>query len=806
MLSTAQKAETLAANKTLPDLILQVDEAGLAHECLGEPANGLLATTAVKGVHIAQLLPATAAEAVCQTLEQSSGSGAAAAILYSIGEGEFERIYEARVNQFGSHGASIVIRDVTGAHKTELFLRQNKEKYANIFKYANDAIIIQNLHGEILDVNSKAISQFGYSRAEFAGIRFNDLFADDTNKDDIGSLTINGTIKYETLFNNKINKPFPAEVSASIFRIDDQQVVQNVIRDISDRKKAELSLQKRTYYLERLVFISTKLRVQQNADDIIQTLLEQSRLAVGADRAFLILADDATDSLNIKSSDPPKPELTGTEIDPQKSIASHVLQERQVHISHNPDENPQYYFQLGKLDQYIESVVFLPLYAQETPLGVIIIGFYAEHEFSEGELNLLKTMLAIAGSALQRARILETLEKRVTERTHALSVTNVKLARAVESKNQFLANVSHELRTPLNAILGQSELLQEGVFGDLSDKQERSLYMIHESGKHLLDMINDILDIAKIDAGKIDIHKQRISVKLVCESSIRVVKNFAYRKKINLSLDMDKNLETLYADDRRLKQILVNLLSNAIKFTPDGKKVGLIVRAEPQAKIARFIVWDEGIGIAETDLDKLFQPFMQLDASLARRFDGTGLGLSLVSKLTKLHGGKIEVESQLGSGSKFTVSIPQQEVDDDQTLPSPATKNKELPMSSTSEKADQKIKILLAEDNEDNIITMGEYLKFRGFDVIFARNGLEAVQATVERQPHLVLMDIQMPVMDGIQAIQEIRQDDQIAHIPIVALTALAMPGDKEKCLAAGANDYLSKPITLQICIVKSWI
>lgn len=261
-----------------------------------------------------------------------------------------------------------------------------------------------------------------------------------------------------------------------------------------------------------------------------------------------------------------------------------------------------------------------------------------------------------AEEALRKAH--DELEMRVRERTAELSRANEELARASRLKDEFLATMSHELRTPLNAVLGMAESLQEEVYGPINDRQLKSLRTIEESGRHLLELINDILDLSKIGAGKVELEITAVSVESVCQASLRFIKQTAQRKRLKVSFLFDSSVTTIHADERRLRQILVNLLSNAVKFTSEGGSIGLEVEEDCEQHLAHFTVWDTGIGIAEEDLDRLFQPFVQLDASLSRKYQGTGLGLALVDNIVKMHRGSISVESEIGKGSRFTISLP----------------------------------------------------------------------------------------------------------------------------------------------------
>jgi CheY-like chemotaxis protein/anti-sigma regulatory factor (Ser/Thr protein kinase) len=381
----------------------------------------------------------------------------------------------------------------------------------------------------------------------------------------------------------------------------------------------------------------------------------------------------------------------------------------------------------------------------------------------------------------------------------------VELARAARTKDEFLAGMSHELRTPLSAILGLTEVLQEQTAGPLNEYQLKSLQVIEESGRHLLALINDILDLSKIEASELDLQLSTVPLETICQVSLQFVKQAALKKKIQLSSSLHNASTMIQVDTRRFKQILVNLLSNAVKFTPEGGQVGLEVVEEPEQKRFQFTVWDTGIGIAPEYLPQLFKPFVQIDSSLSREYEGTGLGLALVYRLTELHGGSISVSSEPGQGSRFTIFLPQTQASEAVEEPEPVEappKVSSLPQvpagaASAGPKENPPL-ILLAEDNEDNIRIFGDYLEATGYHLVIARNGLEAIKQAREVSPALILMDIQLPKMDGLQVIRHLRGEPQLAGIPIIALTALAMSGDRERCLAAGANDYLSKPVGLK--------
>jgi PAS domain S-box-containing protein len=389
-------------------------------------------------------------------------------------------------------------------------------------------------------------------------------------------------------------------------------------------------------------------------------------------------------------------------------------------------------------------------------------------------------------------RLNTALEQRVELRTAELRQANMELAHAVHAKDEFLATMSHELRSPLNAILLTAEALSESIYGALSASQKQALGAVTESGQHLLALINDILDVAKVEAGKLELVLEPVSVLDVCRAAQRLVQESALRKRLNFVMDFDPPASVIVADQRRLKQILVNLLSNAVKYTAEGGRIGLTVRGEPEAGVMRFTIWDTGMGISGKDLAKLFKPFVQLDNSLSREHDGTGLGLSLVRGMVELHGGSVSVESVVNEGSRFTVSLPWQPA----AMPVLAAAASAMSAAVLAGPGVDQL-LLLAEDSEVTASHLMAYLQAQGFQVLPAQNGQVAVALAVARHPRLILMDIQMPKMDGFEAIRQLRARPDMADVPIIALTALAMPGDRERCLEAGANLYFAKPVRL---------
>jgi len=378
------------------------------------------------------------------------------------------------------------------------------------------------------------------------------------------------------------------------------------------------------------------------------------------------------------------------------------------------------------------------------------------------------------------------LEERVEDRTATLARATHAAEAANRAKSEFLAIMSHEIRTPMNGVLGAVQILDHSR---LNAEQQKLVSVIRQSSEDLVGIVDDILNLAKVEAGKLTLERTAVTVSVLSENLLALFRPKAEPKGVALRLQIDDKVPAvIYSDPQRLRQILLNLVGNAVKFTASGE-VRLRITASEEAKTICFSVEDTGVGIAPGKIPSLFAPFVQADSSTTRRFGGSGLGLSIVRRFVDAMNGSIEVESELGKGSTFRVNLP---LDGAPDLPVEA-------LAETPEFAiPSGLTVLLAEDNHVNQMVCQKMLARLGCQVIVANDGRQALEALRVSQVDLILMDCQMPELDGYQTTRELRAwGGAFEHLPVIALTASAMAEDRQHCVDAGMNDFLSKPLML---------
>lgn len=454
-----------------------------------------------------------------------------------------------------------------------------------------------------------------------------------------------------------------------------------------------------------------------------------------------------------------------------------------------------------------QQVIFLPVIYQERKIALLVIATTEILQSSElAFLDHLVVTLGVALDNLRQYNDLKLLAIQLRTSSNEISEKNLQLEDASKMKSEFLANMSHELRTPLNAIIGFSEVLRDGLLGELQPKQKEYISDIYTSGGHLLSLINDILDLSKVEAGKMMLELEAVDAADLVKAGLLVVREKALAHRIKLSVDAESDLSGIYLDPRKVKQIIYNLLSNAVKFTPDGGQIVVTAKIilkqidEKSAPWLELAVKDTGIGISPTDQLRLFQPFIQIDSSLSRRYSGTGLGLVMVKRLTELHGGEVKLESAIGKGSTFTVLLPvRREVLEANGLPT----NISQPPADTLDPKDIKHwnnlnpenlpLALVIEDDASASSLLKLQLEASGFKVISSESAEAGLDLAETYQPNLITLDIHLPGIDGWQCLERLKEKSVTASIPVVIISIIA---DRARGLALGANQVLQKPIS----------
>jgi PAS domain S-box-containing protein len=671
----------------------------------------------------------------------------------------------------------VLVADVTSETQALEAAQESQRRYTALFEHANDAVFILDLEGQPIAVNQRAHDLLGYEAGELLGLGFQDLVVpqeQDYARRRIADLLEKRSLPlYQRRFLAKDGTVIPAEINVSVVanKVGEPAQIQSIVRDLRPR-----------------LMIDAQMRLQATA------------LAAVSDGVIITNVDGVIEWVNSAFA-----ELTGYTGEEVVGATTNLLKSGQHDAAFYKElwetilSGREWRSEMvnrrkdGTLYSELNSIT--PMLG---PNGEILHFISVKRDITETK-ELQRQVLA------ER----EQLAERVAERTADLNRANAELARALRAKDEFLASMSHELRTPLSAILGYSEVLKMQHRGALNENQMRFVDSIEKSGQHLLNLINDILDLSKIEAGKLDLTFETVRVAEVAQTSLMFVKQMARKKRIQVHLDIADHVDAVRADRRRLKQALVNLLSNAVKFTPEGGKVGLDVRADIEPPQLVFTVWDTGIGIAESDLGKLFKPFEQIDSRLSRCYAGTGLGLAMVARLADLHGGGVRVESELGAGSRFSLMLPwspprsrsqntpRTETPSVDAVPAGTADADEDAASATIVRGKPDFTILLAEDNKVNVDLIREFLTDAGYEVQVAWDGRQAIHLAEEIKPDLMIIDIQMPEIDGLMVMRLLREDVAFNDTPIIAVTALAMSGDRERCLSAGANVYLSKPVSM---------
>lgn len=637
-----------------------------------------------------------------------------------------------------------------GQQKDEL--TQSRNKYRKLFNYANDAMFVISLdrnsanYGYFSDVNNVACKRLGYTREELLQLTPFDISDGQNieyNQELVARLSKEGNATFETTYVKKNGSLLPVEVSALRLTIDGKELYMAIARDISERKQAEQAL-----------------RTSENL--------------------YRLLADNVHDVIWTTDA-----ELRPRYVSPSFSHLTGLAQD-------------------GALSTIYDSIILpAPFMAGSTPLPslaeLLPLHWESEVRTAAGETIWVESIASLLPEGSRRRTGIIGVTRDITSRKrimNELQAAKEQAFAANKAKSEFLANMSHEVRTPMNGVLGMLQLLQ---MTELSDEQHEYIDTAMESGKSLLTIINDILDYAKIEAGKLPLTPEEFQIREVIRTLINSFRTAVNPGKVELTAEVAADVpEFLVADHIRIRQILFNIVGNAVKFTERGEiriTLGLAERPDDKTVRLKCSIADTGIGVPDDIGDKLFEPFTQIESPRQKKSKGTGLGLSIVKQLVILMNGTVNLQRNSAGGTTvtFTLVVAQGSGHPaENSLPAPA------PILTSPSR---RLSALIVEDEQINQQILQAILVKLGHRPTLAENGYAALDLLESHHFDIVLMDVQMPELDGLETTRIIRnsQDFQeIRDIPIVALTAYAMAGDKDKCLDAGMNGYLAKPVDIK--------
>jgi len=518
--------------------------------------------------------------------------------------------------------------------------------------------------------------------------------------------------------------------------------------------------------LEALRAVGEAVSSTLDLEDVLDTIVERAVALTGTDGGSIMEYVERDRRFVVRSVYRTAPEvveqLRSVSIDLDKTLVGRAALERRPIVV--PD------LAAVDLDPHLEilhgagwsSLVAVPLLREDTIVGSLIVRRRRTGDFSREVVDLVETFASQSALALLNAQLFRELK----EQSLALEL-------ASRHKSEFLASMSHELRTPLNAVLGFSEVLLERMFGDINERQEEYLRDIHGSGKHLLELLNEILDLSKVEAGRMEIDYSTFDLRVLLEEAVAMIRERATTHGIDLTVDVEPGLVHAYSDQLRLKQVVLNLVTNAVKFTGDGGSVAVRARRTPVD--IEVTVTDTGVGVPETDRERIFESFQQGGRGASRE-EGTGLGLTLSRRLVELLGGRMWLESEVGVGSTFGFTLPSRTSDDAAG-----------PMSTSG-----MCEIVVIEDDRPSLDLFTAFLDGASVRVTAARDGPAGLEAVRQNRPSAVLLDIRLPGMDGWEVLTTLKQDPDTRDIPVIVVSIV---DEQQRGAALGAAAYLVKPV-----------
>lgn len=570
-------------------------------------------------------------------------------------------------------------------------------------------------------------------------------------------------------------EPFDARVSSLLTTFAAQAAL--ALRNVQlfrTLKRRSAQLARKVEQLEALAEVGKAISSSLDADEVLSTIVTHAVELSGTDGGSLMEYDEETHLFGVRTAYGTSPAV----IDTLRATRIHVDETLvgRAALSRKPIQLPD--LENVELDPHLQvlydggwrSLVAIPLVRPDRVVGALVVRRKKPGTFSDETCEMLTAFASQSAVALTNARLYQQLERQ-----------SIELAEASAHKSEFLASMSHELRTPLNAVIGFSEVLLERMFGELNERQADYLQDILGSGKHLLALLNDVLDLSKVEAGQMELDQTTFAAQDALQYAMSLVRERAVQHGITTKLDLAPHLGSIRADELRFKQVLLNLLSNAVKFTPDGGRV--TVAAWKAATDFIVTVSDTGVGILPADQERIFDSFQQGGRSTAK-VEGTGLGLTLTKRIVELHGGRLWLTSEPGAGSTFGFSVPQ---DPALTAPVPSPEHwRSLPVD------DNRPSVVIIEDDASSSELAALRLATAGLRPVVVPTGEEGLEAVHALGPAAVILDIHLPGMDGWDVLSTLKADPATTAIPVVVVSVFP---DRARGIALGASDYLVKPV-----------
>ena len=726
------------------------------------------------GQRMDQVLPKKIYTLFKDSIRKALDSNKTVNIEYPLDIGEKEIWFYASLSKLSEDQVYWVARDITERKESEKALQDAHTRIQYILDSTTVPTHITSMDGIFLYANQAVADTLGLPLDEIVGSQAGRFYFSSEERDAFNlDMAKHGTlINVENRYLRGNNEMFWGLSSTRTFEYEGKEALLSTVIDITERKKTEAILQRQNEYMAAAAEVGRLVTSTLDTDILFRRAVNLLPEHFGYYHAAIFTAEEAGFDVILreatgKAGEEMKENKHSLKIGSQ-SIVGTATETGKPYIVNDISKEPNHH--INPLLPETKAEAAIPLKIGRRIIGALDLQATEVDAFSPEDIEVLQLLTDQFATAIDNARSYKLAQDAFLE-----------MRELEKLKSQFLANMSHELRTPLNSIIGFSRVILKGIDGPITDLQQQDLTAIYNSGQHLLGLINDILDLSKIEAGKMELTFDEIDIEKLIKSVMSTVMGLVKDKPVRLEEKIEANLPTVKADSMRVRQILINLFSNAAKFTDEGN---ITVIAERKDSSILISVKDSGPGISEEDQQKLFQAFSQVDASATRATGGSGLGLSISKQLVTMHGGEIGLNSAEGKGSTFYFTLP---IYDNTPLIAETGEEKE----ETQKKNDAPL--ILAIDDDQKIINLYQrYLKEQGYQMVALTEPKKAVARAKELQPYAITLDIMMPGYDGWQVLEDLKSTPETRHIPVIICSIVE---NTEKGYALGATDYLLKPI-----------